>query len=190
TSKYYNYPSSSVYSSHPEYGLLYTWSAASGRTNHTDGEVNNAGQEQYPGICPAGWHLPSDYEWNQLEEEIAKSDAGVYSTTAATTWETSYSTDTGYRGAHGQKMKSTTAVTTNPAGTSNSSTTNGFNALFVGRVHDGSVSSYGLIAYFWSSSSNSSSDAWFRNLRYDNTGVYRSNGYYKYNMFSVRCKKD
>jgi hypothetical protein len=33
------------------------------------------------GICPAGWHLPSDYEWILLEKEIA-TNPGSYSSYA------------------------------------------------------------------------------------------------------------
>jgi uncharacterized protein (TIGR02145 family) len=190
TSKYYNCPN--LNSSAPaEYGLLYSWAAATNRTSHVAEETNNSNQTQYQGICPAGWHLPSDYEWNQLEQVIAESAAGVYSTDGATTWNTSYSTDTGYRGAHGQKMKSKTAVNgTNPNGTSNSSTAKGFNALLVGYVASGSAGSSGAGARFWSSSSNDSSSAWYRTLGYSDTGVYRGGSNNKYYMFSVRCKKN
>jgi uncharacterized protein (TIGR02145 family) len=200
-SKYYWYPgqdsdvsattADDILDAHPEYGLLYTWAAATGRTGISDNEANNSGQTQYPGICPSGWHLPSDYEWNQLEEVIAKSDANVYSTTGATTWESGYSTtNSGYRGAHGRKMKSRTAVTTQATnGTSNGLAANGFDALLVGYMTSGSPGSYGMTTYFWSSSSESSLFAWRRILIHNNTGVGRSNGG-KYNMSSVRCKKN
>lgn len=72
-------------------GLLYNWFAATGRDTSaqehinesqiagaTPGgdEVENTGtdgsgsQKYYQGICPQGWHLPSDREWNKLEKEI------------------------------------------------------------------------------------------------------------------------
>jgi uncharacterized protein (TIGR02145 family) len=195
--KYYWYPNNnkSTFDSNLTYGLLYTWPTASGLTGggtDSNGVGVTPGQEDIKGICPTGWHLPNDYEWNQLEEEIAKSATNVYSTTAATTWDAGYSTSTGtdYRGTHGQKMRSTTPVngqTTN--GTSKSRTANGFDALLVGRMYGGLPHNYGTNTYFWSSSSNSSSYTWFRDLNYSNTGVVRVSGY-KYNMFSVRCKKN
>jgi uncharacterized protein (TIGR02145 family) len=200
SNKYYWYPNSKsdviattaddILDAHPEYGLLYTWAAASGRTSSaSEGNTDHA---NHRGICPSGWHLPSDYEWNQLEEEIAKSGANVYSTTGATTWESGYSTTNGsYRGQHGQKMRSTTPVndqTTN--GTSNSLTANGFDALLVGRMSNGFSYDYGTEAYFWSSSSYDSTRAWQRILRYNSTGVYRYYDHYKYSMYSVRCKKN
>jgi uncharacterized protein (TIGR02145 family) len=153
-------------------------------------EPNDVNQTQYQGICPSGWHLPSDYEWNQLEQVIAESAAGVYSTTAATTWTTSYSTGTSYRGTHGQKMKSTTAVNSQATnGTSKTGATGGFDALLVGDVGGGSANNYGTFAYFWSSSSSDSSYAWDRYLGYGVTGVYRYTNN-KDLMFSVRCKKN
>jgi uncharacterized protein (TIGR02145 family) len=187
--KYYWYPNNSqaTFNAHPEYGLLYTWAAATGRTSSAN-EANTA-HTQYQGICPTGWHLPSDYEWNQLEEVIAKDATNAYSTTGATTWETSYSTATSYRGAHGQKMKSTTIVSGSTNGTSNARNANGFDALLVGGMSSGSLANYGTYAYFCSSSSNDSTNAWYRYLYSSNTGMNRySND--KYNMRSVRCKKN
>jgi uncharacterized protein (TIGR02145 family) len=195
--KYYWYPNNNktTFDSNPTYGLLYTWTAASGRTGadtDSNGVGVTPGQGDIQGICPTGWHLPSDYEWNQLEEEIAKNGANVYSTTAATTWDAGYSTTVSgnYRGAHGQKMKSTTPVNGRATnGTSKSRTANGFDALLVGDMYSGSAPSYDTRMYFWSSSSYSSTNAWRRYLYYDNTGVYRNTSN-KGAMYSVRCKKN
>ncbi|MBT7350148.1 hypothetical protein HN803_05140 [candidate division WWE3 bacterium] len=52
-----------------------------------------------------------------------------------------------------------------------------------GNYHDVSYS------YFWSSTSYSDADAWYRNLHCDGSAVYR--GYYtKRHGFSLRCVKD
>jgi uncharacterized protein (TIGR02145 family) len=194
--KYYWYPNNdpSILEDHLKYGLSYTWAAAGGRTEagtDSDGIGITPGQMQYQGICPNGWHLPSDYEWNQLEEEIAKSTAGMYSTTAATAWEAAYSIASDrWRGAHGQKMKSAIAVNSQVTnGTSKSRTVNGFDALLVGGMYSGSADYYGSLARFWSSSSLSSSSAGRRYLYDYNTGVFRDDGN-KCNMWSVRCKKN
>ena len=75
------------------YGLLYNWFAATGGQNTSiinQGQVAGASPGpnevetvapggHYQGICPAGWHLPSDREWNQLEKEIYNSPQ-LYST--------------------------------------------------------------------------------------------------------------
>jgi uncharacterized protein (TIGR02145 family) len=186
--KYYWYPYSSqaIFTSHPEYGLLYTWFAASGRTSSSN--EGNTVHGPHQGICPAGWHLPSDMEWYQLEQVIAESAQGVHSTTGTITWNVS-ATATSYRGTHAPKMKSRTAVDGQATGgTSNGLAANGFDALLVGYMNSGSSRLYGTYTYFWSSSSLSSTFAWRRYLGSSNTGVYRNN-VNKYGMYSVRCKK-
>jgi uncharacterized protein (TIGR02145 family) len=190
--KYYWYPNNkqTTFNSHPEYGLLYTWAAASGRTNVSTYEGNNSStQTQYQGICPNGWHLPSDYEWNQLEEAIAKSAKGDYSTTAATTWNSSYSTDEGYRGTHGRKMKSKTSVGGQAtSGTSNTSSANGFDVLLVGAMSEGKAYHYPTYSTFWTSSCGSAGSAGDRYLYYGESGMYRNPYGDKLRMYSVRCK--
>jgi uncharacterized protein (TIGR02145 family) len=176
--KYYWYPydNKTIFDNNPTYGLLYTWAAASGRTGVTGNEENKSDQDQHQGICPTGWHLPSDYEWTQLTDVISASTDGAYSTTTGT-------------GNAGTKMKSITLVDVATNGTSKSRTANGFDALLVGRVYSGSSSIYGTYTLFWSSSSYSSTYAWYRYLDYSSTGVGRNNSG-KYNMYSVRCKKN
>jgi uncharacterized protein (TIGR02145 family) len=90
-------------------------------------------------------------------------------------------------------MKSITPVVTsgngsNTGGTSKASNAGGFNALLLGDMAEGSANYYGTYAYFWSSSSDGI-NAWYRHLLYNITGVLRYN-HAKFNMFSVRCKKN
>jgi uncharacterized protein (TIGR02145 family) len=179
--------------------LLYTWAAANIGASATDTERFEGVASTRQGICPSGWHLPSDYEWSELEKEIA-TNPGNYSeqtTPYGSAW--SYSSTRGWRPddgtgttSWGRQMKSQTAVVDNDRptnGTSNGSTANGFDALLVGNMGDGEAGSYSRGAYFWSSSSSSSSNAWYRVLFHNYTGVSRVD-IYKYYMFSVRCKKD
>ncbi len=49
-------------------GALYTWAAA---VNATDGSVSATGKVQ--GVCPDGWHIPSDEEFKQLEMHLGMS---------------------------------------------------------------------------------------------------------------------
>lgn len=67
-----------------EYGVLYSWEAATNGENTAlveQGQPDPSGTliqssevEQLfgkiRGVCPKGWHLPSDREWNELEKEI------------------------------------------------------------------------------------------------------------------------
>jgi uncharacterized protein (TIGR02145 family) len=183
--KYYCYPNNSqtTFNSHPEYGLLYTWAAASGCTEVDNTEEGGSAHTNYQGICPSDWHLPSHSEWSQLIDVISNSAAGEYSTT----------TETGI-GNTGTKMKSKTAVNDQATnGTSKLRTANGFDALLVGFMYRGSPYNYGTDTYgtytaFWSS--NSYYDSYARIMDLDKTtGAFQ--GYYnKYYMLSVRCKKD
>jgi uncharacterized protein (TIGR02145 family) len=114
------------------------------------------------GICPTGWHLPTDIEWKTLEMAL-----GMTQTEADST---------GWRGTdQGTKLKS--------RGTS------GFQALLAGaRLTVGSFLSRGLNAIVWSST-ESGSNAWYRNLGSTNARVERNTDP-KALGFSVRCVKD
>jgi uncharacterized protein (TIGR02145 family) len=180
-----------------EYGLLYSWGAANIGTLTT--EASNA----YPskvserqGICPEGWVLPSDYDFNLLEKEIA-THPELYSTqTTPFAWAPMYEGIAAWRPGEGnstqtwwgRQMKSPTLVTTtNPNGSSKTDGT-GFNALLVGYLASGSAGSYGTLTYFCSSSSGSSTVTWRRGLDSSNSGALRNTGN-KYVLYSVRCKK-
>jgi len=190
-------------------GLLYNWPAAmsgavcvtvdqgqvAGSTpGPNEVEVLNGGSMQ--GICPKGWHLPSDREWNELEKAITVG-ANTYSTLstytpAQTTWTDAWDIAANWRGTiQGTVMKSSTPTSTTYAtnGTSKTAAAGGFDVLLAGSAYGGSASSYGLLAYLWSSSSRSSNDAWGRRLYSGFADVNRSYDA-RYGLFSVRCKKD
>jgi uncharacterized protein (TIGR02145 family) len=197
--KYYYYPNADkkTYEENPDYGLLYTWAAATGRTG-ADSDPADADPEGHPyqGICPSGWHVPSDKEWNDLEKEIAESAQGVYSTAPVDMqWkDQTCRKAVNFRANHGRKVKSTTRINASAPrtnGASHANDENGFDALLVGWVEKGSSYLYGNNACFWSGSSSQSDFAWSRNLNHNNTGMSRQNGSEKFSMlFSVRCKKD
>src|SRR4030042_2170348 len=44
------------------WGLLYTWAAVM-----NDAEASDSIPSGVQGVCPDGWHLPSDAEWKELE---------------------------------------------------------------------------------------------------------------------------
>jgi len=152
------------------YGALYTWAAA--MNGEASSDANPSGLQ---GVCPDGWHLPSDAEWKELEMYLGMSQIDA--------------DDYGYRGTdEGGKMKETglTHWTDPNTGATNSS---GFTALPSGyRVSNGNVGGMGVWAYFWSSTGNSST-AWLRRLYYNDSGVnrdYVTKGY----GISVRCLRD
>ncbi|MDR1372824.1 MAG: fibrobacter succinogenes major paralogous domain-containing protein [Dysgonamonadaceae bacterium] len=185
TAPYYSYPTegnvtptTAKFDAHPEYGLLYNWVAASGLTGISTNE-GNTDHEKRQGICPDGWHLPSDKEWSQLESEITNNNTN-----------NKYGTGS----SAGSNMKSQTPVVSDNTpfttdGTSNTPANNGFNALLVGYVFSGSAYYYGLGAHFWSSSSYVSVNAWYRGV-YEDFAIVNRNVDYKAVLFSVRCKKN
>jgi uncharacterized protein (TIGR02145 family) len=44
------------------YGALYTWAAATNGASNSNTILSNV-----QGVCPTGWHLPSEAEWTELE---------------------------------------------------------------------------------------------------------------------------
>jgi uncharacterized protein (TIGR02145 family) len=193
----YYYPAMNE-SADPKYGFLYTWGAANigtVTTESTNAFPNATSSRQ--GICPEGWVLPSDYDWNQLEKEIATNPQLYSSQTNSFEWNQIYENMSGWRPGEvnpnvnwwGRQMKSPSQVvtTTNPNGLSNTDGT-GFNALLVGRLDGGSAIYYGTDTYYWSSSAGSATVAWRRNLVSGYSGALR-NTISKHFSFSVRCKK-
>ncbi len=145
-------------------GLLYNWFAINSSDN----------------IAPAGWHLPSDSEWQELEKYLGMSaeEAGKK----------------GWRGdKEGDKLKSgntTGWISFSDVWSNNSS---GFDALAGGcRLFNGVWANPGLFATgFWWTNSESSDEgqAYYRYLDYKKSSIYRSICNKKYG-FSVRCVKD
>jgi len=152
------------------YGALYTWPAA---MHGSDGSNTNPSGVQ--GVCPDGWHLPSDSEWNQLEMFLGMSQ------------EEARGED--WRGTiEGGKMKQEgTKYWKSP----NTGATNetGFNALPAGWRHgDGFFKNIGISVRFWTSS-EIGDYAWAYGLDNNTSKVYRNfSGVYQGQ--SVRCIKD
>ncbi len=147
-----------------EYGGLYQW-------NEMMEYSSTPGQQ---GICPIGWHLPTDDEWCTLEQEVDPSIS---------------CTSTGWRGVDGgSRLKEAGTLHWLPpnSGANNSS---GFTGLPAGyRGNTGTFDKITITGLWWSSSSTGA-DAWRRVLRYDYTQIYRTNNLKSYG-FSVRCLLD
>lgn len=142
------------------YGYLYNWFAVVDSRN----------------LAPAGWHVPSDAEWKQLEIYLgmSSSEAGK----------------SGFRGTdEGGKMKEVGTVHWNSpnAGATNES---GFTALPGGkRVDWGDYYQLGLRACFWSVTEDNYAFAWDRSVHYNSSEVCRFSDY-KESGYSVRLVKD
>lgn len=140
------------------YGVLYNWPGA------MQGEPSSdANPSRVQGICPTGWHLPSDAEWTQLINYLG--DANVV----------------------GSKLKATTHWESPNEGATNET---GFTALPGGyRNYSGAFNYIGYYGDWWSSTEYSTNTAWYRGLYYNYSGVTRGSNY-KSSGFSVRCVRD
>ncbi len=172
TTGYWYYPNNSS-SNKTTYGLLYNWKAV--MRNSSSSSANPSGVQ---GICPTGWHVPSDAEWTQLTDYV--SSQSQYQCN-------SNSTNIGkaLAGTTGWNSSTTTCAVGNAPSQNNST---GFSALPAG-VYDGTYYGFGSYAYFWSATEGDSSSAWRRNLYYDTAGVYRGYTNKRYG-YSVRCLRD
>ncbi|MDR0981818.1 MAG: PEGA domain-containing protein [Culturomica sp.] len=157
-----------------KYGGLYNWNEAVNGENSGSIKYVSGSSTMIQGICPDGWHVPSDEEFKTLEKYL-----GMSSSEADKEW--------AWRGTdEGRKLKSRDYwdVSSSTSGT-NSSGWDGRPGG--GRNNSGGTFDYvGAYGYWWSSSENSSSDAWTRHLNYPEARVYRSNFNKSYG-FSVRC---
>ena len=165
-----------------EYGRLYNWHAV----------------EDARGLCPSGWHVPSDGEWMTMEMALGMSE--------------SEANNMGWRGTdQGVQIKSDSGWyevvlpggAFNDGGGSNSS---GFKGLPGGfRAGDYALFGYygngGHRAYWWSSSASDSAFfntglgivgegmAWFREVAYNKDNIGRESAITKQG-YSVRCVRD
>ena len=152
------------------YGYLYNWPAAKGPSSVS---ANNQG------ICPTGWHVPSDGEWTQLTQYVGSQSNYLCSNSSSYIAKALAST-TGWNSSNSQ-----CAVGNTPAG--NNAT--GFSAVPAGYHYGSSFGDSGNCAYFWSSTEYHSSSVYSRYLFYYNAFVY-SYSNFKSNGYSVRCLRD
>lgn len=153
-------------------GALYTWTAAM-----NGAESTMAIPSGVQGVCPDGWHLPSDEEWKSMEIFLGMSQTEADLTDWRGTDEGSQLKETGFSHWEG-------ALT----GGSNSS---GFTAIPGGfRGVKGEFFSVGQYGTFWTATGESGTEkAWYRALYFDNDEAYRQYNYMSQG-FSVRCVKD
>jgi uncharacterized protein (TIGR02145 family) len=140
-----------------EYGRLYNWFAI----------------DDVRGLCPSGWHVPTDVEWMNMEMALGMSEAEANSSgLRGTNQDLQMKTDYGWYGG------------------GNGTNSSGFSGLPGGSRDDynGNFSDAGDGGIWWSSSL-SGSNAWVRFLDYTDEGVYRYDLNPLYG-FSVRCIQD
>jgi uncharacterized protein (TIGR02145 family) len=151
------------------YGRLYDWSTAMNfASSCNSSSCSSQIQTKHRGVCPSGWHIPSDSEWDVLMTAVGGSSSA------------------------GTKLKAANGWNNNFNGVSGPGTDQyGFSALPGGAgapSGDGDVGSGG---YWWSATEryDAANYAYMRRMGYNISNVDR-NTYYKYSLFSVRCVQD
>ncbi|MCX6257927.1 MAG: fibrobacter succinogenes major paralogous domain-containing protein [Bacteroidia bacterium] len=170
TTKYWFVYNNSI-SNKATYGLLYTWAAV--MNGAASSSANPSGVQ---GVCPTGWHVPSDAEWKQMEMFLGMSQ--------------SQADATGYRGTtEGGKLKETGTTHWNSPNTEATNSSD-FTALPGGiRGGDGTFANLGGFGYWWSATEVAAPNSWYRYLSYANAQVGR-NYVNKSDGFSIRCTRD
>lgn len=169
-------------------GVLYNWAGAlalgtnkgpsslPGVSEIVDQGGSTNKDVTYQGICPDGWHLPSDQEWTDLANGIAKNVSNTASTVFADMLSGQATTigydvndtptvTTGSGGYLGQAMKTQTKLSASHSvtnGKSKARTNGGFDVYLTGSSSgynasdnaDVSAIYYGQNAYFWTSSAH------------------------------------
>ena len=147
------------------YGGLYQWGEMvqyfNGATNLTSWSPVPTGNVQ--GICPAGWHLPTDADWATLVNYL------------------------GGESVAGGKLKEAGTLHWMAANATNSS---GFTALPGGfRYGDGNFYFHFSNGYFYSASESAAASGWVRTMGSGNTNVGREGDDKAFGM-AVRCLQD
>ena len=150
------------------FGGLYQWNEM---MDYNSSDNGNPGIIQ--GVCPVGWHLPTDNEWIEMTDFLGGSSiaGGKLKETRTTHW-----------------IEPNTGATNESGFTALPGGVNCSNADFLGMDFS---------AFYWSTSEwiDMNSVAWSWLLQYNNSTldriVYASWGYIgKINGFSVRCLRD
>jgi len=143
-----------------KYGRLYTW---------TEAMAAGASSASLPsgarGVCPSGWHVPSDTEWTTLQNFVD-------------------STNT----VDAARLKSASGWVPNGGLSGNGTDDFGFRGLPGGYSNEG-FSTAGITGTWWSATSDGAGSAWYRGMYGGFDDVDRSN-YDISDGFSLRCARD
>jgi len=145
------------------YGRLYNWVTAmnlpaSCNSSSCSGQI----KAKHQGICPSGWHIPSQDDW-----DVLKTAVGGASTA-------------------GTELKATSGW--NASG--NGQDTYGFSALPGGLAYSSdNFDNVGLTGLWWSATEYRASDAYYQVMSYNYANV-SSGSSGKFVLYSVRCVQD
>lgn len=153
------YPNNDSVNTHP-YGALYNFYAVTSSSE----------------LCPVGWHVPSDSEWNMMSYFLDN------------TVDTNFAGATGTGTVIGNILKDTGTTYWDVGNTGTNSS--GFAARGGGyRTSGGSYNGFLTFAYFWTSSFAPQSKGWIRSIGFNDPGINR---FVADRLFgaNVRCVQD
>jgi uncharacterized protein (TIGR02145 family)/uncharacterized repeat protein (TIGR02543 family) len=161
------------------YGGLYQW----------DEMMQYITQEGVQGICPEGWHVPSDAEWAHLTDYVVSQGY-------PNVWDNPNGSGNALKSCRQVNSPLGGACNINEHPRWNEHNTHhgidifGFSAVPGGYRHSsGSFSSHGNFGNWWSSSERYSTNAWRRYMYYSKGNIPQGNGDKTWG-FSVRCLKN
>ncbi len=167
------------------YGYLYNWYA----TMHGS-SASNKNPSGVQGVCPNGWHVPSDAEWNQFSDYMRSQSEYICG-------ETEYSFAKALASDYGWWDGTKPAPPCTPGDASQPGNETGFSALPAGEIcpGPGEVQAYGFgkSAIYWSATIDPKENICGRAIEY---GDHRFNQrftdlFYVYSYaYSVRCLKN
>ncbi|MFA6734930.1 MAG: fibrobacter succinogenes major paralogous domain-containing protein, partial [Sphaerochaetaceae bacterium] len=161
-----------------KFGRLYQWVVAMVLDSVYNDTIWSGSGVNRQGICPSGWHLPSNDEWQTLAAYVS-AQSGVGGKDVDGSWS-----------AIGTLLKSTTEWPSY-SGVATGTNTFGFSALPGGyRLDGGDFVGVDRGTFFWSSTESS-----YYYYAYNRTLTYYSEYFnnidnFKKHAFSVRCVKD
>jgi uncharacterized protein (TIGR02145 family) len=144
-----------------KYGRLYNWVTAMGIDASYNSTYWGGSDAERQGVCPVGWHLPSDAEWTQLTNFVGGASTA------------------------GTKLKSTSGWNNGGNGTDGYR----FSALPNGSGDDGAggyLYYAGNFGSWWSATEDNAINAWYRYMNYDKDSVGSNYGD-KTGRGAVRC---
>ncbi len=159
------------------YGYLYNWPAVMHGSASSSSNPSNV-----QGICPAGWHMPSDAEWTQLTTYVHDNGYQCTDCNGSNYWShvdciaKALAAQTDWNSYNNDACAPGYDLSTNNA--------TGFSAVPAGYYCGGYY--FGLDAYYWTTSQFNSSEAYFRSLDCCVDYVWKGNDY-KSQGYSVRC---
>ena len=144
---------------------------------------NWAAVDDTRGLCPKGWHVPTDAEWTELEEYVGSKSEYVFGGDPRYIAK-ALASNVGWYETVGQGA---------PGCEPDKNNATGFSAVPAGYYYGygGGYDGYGSYAIFWSSTEEEhSNDAYYRSVYYYDACLSMNDVGIKSHGFSLRCIRD